>query len=176
MRERLALCAAALQGDVVNAVIRRDTARVILAGPGDRVLLFRHPLPPPWSREGWLTPGGGIDPGETPAETAVRELREETGLVVGLERAVAFDSGEWTAGGRRHAGKNWYFFARVADDRVDLSGQDEVERRDLLDHRWWAVGDLRTTDEFVFPIGLADLLTRLLRGDIPPEPVELPWS
>src|SRR5919198_6539791 len=98
---------------VVSGVIRRDTARVILAGPGDRVLLFKHPLPMPWSREGWLTPGGGIDPGETPAETAVRELREETGLVLSLERAVAYDSGEWSVDGRKRAETNWYFFARV---------------------------------------------------------------
>jgi 8-oxo-dGTP pyrophosphatase MutT (NUDIX family) len=46
---------------------RRDTARVILASPDNRVLLFRHLLQAPWAQEGWLTPGGAIDPGESPA-------------------------------------------------------------------------------------------------------------
>jgi 8-oxo-dGTP pyrophosphatase MutT (NUDIX family) len=160
----------------VSEVIRRDTARVFLVGPDDRVLLFRHLLPAPWSQEAWLTPGGGIDPGETPAETAVRELREETGHVVNLERAVAFDSGEWSVDGRSRAETNWYFFAQVATDHVDLSGQDEWERRDLLELRWWAVDELQATRELVYPVGLADLVTRLLRGDIPPKPVRLDWS
>jgi 8-oxo-dGTP pyrophosphatase MutT (NUDIX family) len=149
---------------------------VILTGPGDRVLLFRHALPAPWSRDGWLTPGGGIDPGESPTETAVRELREETGHAVILERAVAFDSGEWSVDGTLRAETNWYFFAQVATDHVDLSGQDEHELRDLLEHRWWAVDELTATRELVYPVGLADLVTRLLRGDVPDQPVELPWS
>ncbi|KEO81607.1 NUDIX domain-containing protein [Tumebacillus flagellatus] len=35
----------------------------------------------------WTLPGGGLEPGETPEEAVVREVREETGLVT---RAVRF--------------------------------------------------------------------------------------
>jgi 8-oxo-dGTP pyrophosphatase MutT (NUDIX family) len=57
-------------------------------------------LPTPWAREGWLTPGGAIDPGETPAQAAVREVAEETGHRITLDqigRAVATDSGRCQA-------------------------------------------------------------------------------
>jgi 8-oxo-dGTP pyrophosphatase MutT (NUDIX family) len=163
----------------VAALHRRDTARVIMVGPDDRVLLFRHLLRAPWSREGWLTPGGGIDPGESPVEAAVRELREETGhtlTTAAAGPAVAFDSGESSTAEATFAEVNWYFFARVPTACLDLSGQDEYERRELLDVRWWSIADLRTTTDLVFPVGLADLTARLLGGDLPAEPLRLPWE
>jgi hypothetical protein len=90
---------------------------------------------------------------------------------------VAVDSGQWQASdGTMVATTNWYFFARVATLHVDLSGQGDSERRDLLDHRWWSAADLRVTHDLVFPVGLADLLQRLTAGDLPQHPVQLPWT
>lgn len=69
---------------------------------GDRLLLVRH------IRDGrWGTPGGAIEPGESPAEAAQRELREETGLRLspssiiavtgGPEHVVRYPNGDETA-------------------------------------------------------------------------------
>ncbi len=55
----------------------------------------------------WETPGGAIEPGETPADAAVREMWEETGLVVelvgilgvygGPEYVVEYSNGDRTS-------------------------------------------------------------------------------
>lgn len=50
--------------------------RVIARDEAGRVMLVRHTY-----LDGWWLPGGGVDRGETVHEAAVRELREETGLV-----------------------------------------------------------------------------------------------
>jgi ADP-ribose pyrophosphatase YjhB (NUDIX family) len=41
----------------------------------------------------WTTPGGAIDPDETPADALVREVREETGLEVRPERLLGVFGG-----------------------------------------------------------------------------------
>ena len=52
-----------------------------------RVLLVRHHVGV------WTNPGGIIEPFETPADTAVRETWEETGLVVELTRLIGVFAG-----------------------------------------------------------------------------------
>lgn len=57
---------------------------VIVAFDQDRIVLCRHK-----DRSTWETPGGHIEPGESPLEAARRELFEETGIVPRSLFAVA---------------------------------------------------------------------------------------
>ena len=57
---------------------RRIGAAALLLDDGGRVLLVRHT----YGRLNWELPGGAGEPGESVAETARREVREETGLAV----------------------------------------------------------------------------------------------
>lgn len=43
-------------------------------------------------RSAWTLPGGGLEPGEHPADAAVREIREETGYDAELEGILGVDS------------------------------------------------------------------------------------
>ena len=63
---------------------RRRGAAVVLSG--ERMLLIRYS---PAVRDGYFIPGGSVEPGETPAVAAVRELKEETGLLGTVERLLA---------------------------------------------------------------------------------------
>src|SRR5699024_5779123 len=77
----------------------RRAARVLLLDDRDRLLLVRgHDVDDP-GRTWWFTLGGGIDPGESAREAAVREVQEETGLRIAegdltgpvLTRSAIFD-------------------------------------------------------------------------------------
>jgi 8-oxo-dGTP pyrophosphatase MutT (NUDIX family) len=69
-------------------LLQLPSVSIALRDADGRVLLARH-------AEGnlWLLPGGGIEPGETPADAAVREMFEETGLIVRLTRLVGVFGG-----------------------------------------------------------------------------------
>jgi ADP-ribose pyrophosphatase YjhB (NUDIX family) len=54
----------------------------------DRILLARHDCP---TRHYWVLPGGAVEEGETPELAAVREVREETGLDVRVEKLLFVD-------------------------------------------------------------------------------------
>lgn len=65
-----------------------STVDVVIAVPNDgsmnngcKILLIKRGRPPFIGM--WATPGGNIDEGETPLDAAVRELEEETQLVIG---------------------------------------------------------------------------------------------
>ena len=51
---------------------------IVQPRPGEMLLVrqYRHPL----ARENWEVVAGGMEPGESPEEAAIRELREETGF------------------------------------------------------------------------------------------------
>lgn len=154
----------------------RRTARVLLMNKEDRLLLFKFA-----SRRRdfvWLTPGGGVDEGEALNAAAVRELREETGLITTPEElgnVVAVTGGYADLGWVKGTLREDYFFHRVGTHDIDMSGFTDYERKSIAEHRWWSVADVEAAADHVVPWGLAPLLASILRDGLPEKLVELPW-
>ncbi|MFC7359592.1 NUDIX domain-containing protein [Nocardioides astragali] len=70
------------------AAIRTDFVQVTLVDPRGRVLMQERDEHAPVWPEMWCFPGGGLEGDEEPATGAVRELAEETGVVLDPEEVT----------------------------------------------------------------------------------------
>ena len=72
-----------LRAAVGHRLLELPAVTILVRDDRGRVLLVRQSDP-----EIWSTPGGAIEPYEVPADAALREVWEETGLEVKLTRMV----------------------------------------------------------------------------------------
>jgi 8-oxo-dGTP diphosphatase len=102
---------------------------------GERVLLVRRAHPPLMGE--WSLPGGGVEVGETLEAAVVREVREETGLVVSVGALIeAFERIEVGDDGRVT-----YHFV-VLDYLCRLVGGSVTPGSDVSDAQWVASSHL----------------------------------
>ncbi|MDS4055292.1 NUDIX domain-containing protein [Accumulibacter sp.] len=130
-------------GTCLREYVKHQGAAVVIAQRADQRLLFvrqyRYPLQRPFLE----LPAGKIDPGETPADTARRELREETGYV----------AEQW-----RHLGV-MHPCVGYSDERIEIFLASNVQRcspRELDDNEFIDV----------FTLSLAEALEAAREGRI----------
>jgi 8-oxo-dGTP pyrophosphatase MutT (NUDIX family) len=154
-------------------VRRRRTARVIVVDDTGRTLLFSDSDPGVPRLTWWITPGGGVEPGESDLEAAVREVGEETGLVIDqteLRGPLAL----------RHVVHGYsdvvveqdevFFGVITRPFEVDDAGHTEEERLTMTEHAWWTRSELEATDETIWPANLLELWERI---DLDAPPLDL---
>jgi ADP-ribose pyrophosphatase YjhB (NUDIX family) len=67
-----------------HELVLLPSVSVIVVDDQARLLLVRHA----GHQDGWAVPGGAVDIGESPAQAAVREIREETGVEINQLRLL----------------------------------------------------------------------------------------
>lgn len=162
-------------------VLRRQASRVILLGRDDsgaatHVFLIQAVDPadaskPPW----WEIPGGGIDPGETSAEAALRELHEEAGQTSAEVGPVVFTQYvEFSFGG--------YDFEQNEEIHIAWTDEMSIRRPEGLEYlealafqqaRWWTIDDIANSTEAFLPPRLPELVPMLASGQLPDPPLDI---
>ena len=117
-----------LRAKVGTTVLEVPTVAVLTFDDHERVLLVRHV-----EGNDWTTPGGMIEPYETPSNAAVREMWEETGLFVALTHVVGVFGGELCSttysNGDKVAWVSTVFAAKSIHGTLKPDGDETLEAR-----------------------------------------------
>lgn len=149
----------------------RRAVRVIVVGPDDTVLLFEDSDPGLPGVTWWVTPGGGMDPGESERRTAVREVAEETGHLLAEHDLVGPLATRFAVHGytdqilEQH---ETFYLARVDAFEIDVSAHTEEEQITLQGHRWWTRAEIEVSAAWIWPVQLIELWDRAHDPELPP--------
>jgi 8-oxo-dGTP pyrophosphatase MutT (NUDIX family) len=145
---------ARLRSLVGNELLQLPSVATICRDDQNRVLLVRQA-----DSGRWGTPGGAIEPGESPEEAAIRETREETGLDVvldGLRSALGGPEYRIT-----YSNGNLVSFVALVYDATVVGGEATPDGEETTDVAWFSVEDLDELPQeaFLATLRRANVLT-----------------
>lgn len=119
-------------------------------------------------QEYFVIPGGGMEPGETPEQTAIRESREELGLAIAIERLlvkIIF-----------HGREQYYFLARATGGRFGTGAGPEMTgkyppERGTYTQVWIPLHEVGQIN--LFPPPIAEILGHVAAQGWPDKVIEI---
>lgn len=152
----------------------RKSARAIFLTKENEVLLMKiGNKTSKW--QGWITPGGGIEFGESEEDALIREIREELGIEVSGNKTKVWKRVHCFAWNDKMIDQEEVFFLINTEKFIPKSTMDlnETELLDFQRFKWWKVSDIKISSEQFAPTKIGECVSLLLCGQIPINPVDV---
>jgi 8-oxo-dGTP pyrophosphatase MutT (NUDIX family) len=153
----------------------RLSAKGFVLDPAGRLLLLDCVDPGRPEVRWWELPGGGVEPGEDEVDALVRELLEETGLVVDRSTVgpvLWTQESTFEFRGTRHWSRCHGRVVRTTPDAFSPLALTDDEQGSILGQRWWTLEELAGSDERFFPRELPALVPQVLAGNRVDQPFD----
>ena len=153
----------------------RLSAKAFLVDEEGRLLLLDCTDPARPDVRWWELPGGGVEDGEDEVAATVREVLEETGLVVdpGAVGPLAWtQESTFLHRGERRFTRCHGRVVRVRPGTAAGLALTDEEQDTILGQRWWTREELAATTDRFFPRNVVALLPRVLAGERVDEPFD----
>jgi 8-oxo-dGTP pyrophosphatase MutT (NUDIX family) len=142
-------------------VERRTRACLLVFDVAARVLLLRHA--DGHGREFWATPGGGVEPGETPEQAAHREAAEELGARDVVLELLWRGRSRFLFADRKVSQEEVFFLVSQHAGLLESDCRALHRCEGIEEVRWWSLGELPTANHPIFPVDLAERIENHMR-------------
>lgn len=146
---------ARLREKMEHELLELPSVTAVIRDPKGRILLGRRA-----GTDIWLMPGGAVEPEETPANAAVREVWEETGLQVRLEGIAGVYGGSECTVRYENGDRNSYMM--VVFEARPVGGELRADGDEIAELRYFELERIR---ELPLASWVPELLQDLARAD-----------
>ncbi|GAB3084357.1 NUDIX hydrolase [Phycicoccus sp. Root563] len=153
--------------DDVAEVVHRRAARVVVVDADGYVLMIKGFDPHRPEDPYWYTVGGGVEPGESDRQAAVREVWEETGATItgdDLLGPVHADRGTFSFEGRTIHQEQVFYGWVTERFPAEPSALEELEVRSTIRIDWIEPAQTRAAGEAVYPVILEQLVEDVIEA------------
>ncbi|MFI5928296.1 NUDIX domain-containing protein [Micromonospora sp. NPDC051543] len=131
---------ARLRAVIGRELIQLPSVSVLVVDETGRLLLVRHTGSP----DRWGVPGGAVEIGESPAQAAVREVREEIGVQIGRLRLLDVLGG--TDYEVTYSNGDQVAYVTAVYEAAIVDGTPAPDQEEICELGWFAPARLRSAD------------------------------
>jgi 8-oxo-dGTP pyrophosphatase MutT (NUDIX family) len=154
----------------------QKSSRAIILNKNNEIFLFKYNLD--YFADGnvvWITPGGGLEEGESFDMALKRELYEELGIQYSQNcKQIYYRNPVYSLkNGEKVQCEERFFLIYLDVEKFKYNNWTESEQKRMQCGKWWSVEEIIQSDDEFFSRDIIVIMNNLTLGKIPHVPYEI---